>query len=103
MKKLSADYILGVPFNIASYALFTMMVAQCVNMIPGEFIHTFGDCHIYNNHIAKFIEEQSVNELYDLPVMKINPNKTDIFSFTIEDFTLVDYKSNNKIDYPISV
>lgn len=103
MKKLSADYILGVPFNIASYALFTMMVAQCVNMVPGEFIHTFGDCHIYNNHIEKFIEEQFINEPYDLPKMIINPNKIDIFSFTIDDFKLVDYKSHGKIDYPISV
>lgn len=99
----SADYILGVPFNIASYALFTMMVAQCVNMIPGEFIHTFGDCHIYNNHIETYISSQMDNEPYPLPKMIINPNKTDIFSFTIEDFTLVDYKSHNKIDYPISV
>lgn len=99
----SADYILGVPFNIASYALFTMMIAQCVNMIPGEFIHTFGDCHIYNNHIETYIASQMDNEPYPLPKMIINPNKTDIFSFTIEDFTLVDYKSHNKIDYPISV
>lgn len=99
----SADYILGVPFNIASYSLFTMMVAQCVNMIPGEFIHTFGDCHIYNNHIDIYISSQMNNEPYDLPKMIINPEKKDIFSFTIDDFTLVDYKSHGKIDYPISV
>ena len=80
-----------------------MMVAQCVNMIPGEFIHTFGDCHIYNNHINKFIEEQKDNEPYPLPKMIINPNKNDIFSFTIDDFTLVDYQSHKKIDYIISV
>lgn len=99
----SADYILGVPFNIASYALFTMMIAQCVNMVPGEFIHTFGDCHIYNNHIETYIASQMDNEPYPLPKMIINPNKTDIFSFTIDDFTLVGYQSHKKIDYPISV
>jgi len=99
----SADYILGVPFNIASYALFTMMIAQCVNMIPGEFIHTFGDCHIYNNHIETYIASQMDNEPYPLPKMVINPKKKDIFSFTIDDFTLVDYQSHKKIDYPISV
>lgn len=99
----SADYILGAPFNIASYALFTMMVAQCVNMIPGEFIHTFGDCHIYNNHIDTYIASQRDNEPYPLPKMIINPEKKDIFSFTIDDFTLVDYQSHGKIDYPISI
>ena len=103
MYQRSADYILGVPFNIASYALFTMMVAQCVNMIPGEFIHTFGDCHIYNNHIETYISSQMDNEPYPLPKMIINPNKTDIFSFTIDDFTLVNYQSHQKIDYPISI
>lgn len=99
----SADYILGVPFNIASYALFTMMVAQCVNMVPGEFIHTFGDCHIYNNHIDTYTSSQMDNEPYPLPKMIINPEKKDIFSFTIDDFTLVDYQSHGKIDYPISI
>lgn len=99
----SADYILGVPFNIASYALFTMMVAQCTNMIPGEFIHTFGDCHIYNNHIETYIASQMDNEPYPLPKIIINPEKKDIFSFTIDDFKLEDYKCHNKIDYPISI
>lgn len=99
----SADYILGVPFNIASYALFTMMIAQCVDMLPGEFVHTFGDCHIYNNHIKTFIEKQLTNEVLELPSMSINPEKKDIFSFTIDDFVLNDYKSHGKIDYPISV
>lgn len=99
----SADYILGVPFNIASYALLTMMIAQCCDMLPGEFIHTFGDCHIYNNHIDTFIASQMDNEPYQLPIMDINPNKKDIFSFTIDDFQLEDYKSHNKIDYPISI
>ena len=99
----SADYILGVPFNIASYALFTMMVAQCVNMLPGEFIHTFGDCHIYKNHIETYIASQMDNTPYELPTMIINPEKKDIFSFTIDDFKLDDYQSHKKIDYPISI
>lgn len=99
----SADYILGVPFNIASYALFTMMVAQCVNMLPGEFIHTFGDCHIYKNHIETYIASQMDNTPYELPTMVINPEKKDIFSFTIDDFKLDDYQSHKKIDYPISI
>ncbi|NTW91413.1 MAG: thymidylate synthase, partial [Erysipelotrichaceae bacterium] len=99
----SADYILGVPFNIASYALFTMMIAQCVDMLPGEFIHTFGDCHIYNNHIDTYIASQMDNEPYPLSKMTINPEKKDIFSFTIDDFTLADYQSHKKIDYVISV
>jgi len=99
----SADYILGVPFNIASYALFTMMVAQCTNMVAGEFIHTFGDCHIYNNHIDTYIASQMDNEPYQLPIMDINPNKKDIFSFTIDDFKLEDYQSHKKIDYVISI
>ena len=100
---MSADYILGVPFNIASYALFTMMVAQCVNMLPGEFIHTFGDCHIYKNHIETYIASQMDNTPYELPTMIINPEKKDIFSFTIDDFKLDDYQSHKKIDYPISI
>ena len=99
----SADYILGVPFNIASYALFTMMVAQCTNMVAGEFIHTFGDCHIYNNHIDTYIASQMDNEPYQLPIMDINPNKKDIFSFTVDDFKLEDYQSHKKIDYVISI
>lgn len=80
-----------------------MMIAQCVDMIPGEFIHTFGDCHIYNNHIEPYINYQKSNKAHKLPIMIINPDKKDIFSFTVEDFKLCDYTSHGKISYPISV
>lgn len=99
----SADYLIGAPFNIASYALLTMMIAQCVNMVPGEFVHTFGDCHVYKNHIDTYIASQMDNEPYPLPKMVINPEKKDIFSFEIDDFTLVDYKSHPKVSYFISI
>lgn len=99
---MSCDTSLGLPYNIASYALLTMMIAQCTNMVHGEFIHTFGDLHIYKNHIEKF-EEQLTREPYPLPTMKINPNVKDIFSFKFEDFDLIDYKSHPKIEYQISV
>lgn len=79
-----------------------MMIAQCVNMIPGEFIHTFGDIHVYSNQIEKF-KEQLEREPLPLPKMKINPEVKDIFSFKYSDFELVDYQSHPKIDYPISV
>lgn len=98
----SADTALGVPYNIASYALLTMMIAQCVDMVPGEFIHTFGDLHLYKNHIENF-KEQMLREPYPLPVMKINPEVKDIFSFKFEDFQLEGYQSHPKIEYPISV
>ena len=98
----SADAPLGVPYNIASYALLTLMIAQCVNMVPGEFVHTFGDVHVYNNQIEKF-KEQLERKPLPLPKMKINPEVKDIFSFKFEDFELVDYQSHPKIDYPISV
>ncbi len=101
----SADYCLGVPYNIASYALLTMMIAQCVNMVPGEFVHTFGDLHMYNNHVDIFVNEQLArsNDLYDLPTMKLNPEVKDIFGFKYEDFQLLDYKSHSKVNYEISV
>ncbi len=98
----SCDTSLGLPYNIASYVLLTMMIAQCTNMVHGEFIHTFGDLHIYKNHIEKF-EEQLTREPYPLPTMKINPNVKDIFSFKFEDFDLIDYKSHPKIEYEISI
>lgn len=97
----SADFALGVPFNVASYSILTMMVAQCVGMVAGEFIHTFGDLHIYLNHIEK-MEEQLTREPFALPTIKINPAVKNIFDFKIEDFELVGYDSHPKIDYPIA-
>lgn len=86
----SADIFLGVPFNIASYALFTLMVAQVCDMIPGEFIHTFGDAHIYTNHFEQ-LQTQLGREPRALPKMHLNPEVKDIFAFTYDDFSLTDY------------
>ncbi len=86
----SADIFLGVPFNIASYALLTMMVAQVCNLEPGDFVHTFGDAHLYNNHIEQ-TNLQLSREPRALPTMKINPDVKDIFQFKYEDFTLENY------------
>lgn len=98
----SADVFLGVPFNIASYALLTLMVAQVCDLEAGDFIHTFGDVHIYNNHIEQ-VNLQLSRAPYALPKMKINPNVKDIFSFTYEDFTLEDYVSHPAIKGKVSV
>ncbi|MGG0716840.1 thymidylate synthase [Robertmurraya massiliosenegalensis] len=98
----SADIFLGVPFNIASYALLTLMVAQVCDLEPGEFIHTLGDAHIYNNHIEQ-VELQLTREPYPLPTMKINPAVKDIFQFTFEDFELVDYVAHPHIKGVVSV
>lgn len=98
----SADIFLGVPFNIASYALFTMMVAQVCGFEAGEFIHTFGDAHIYNNHIEQ-VNLQLSREPRKLPTMKLNPNVTNIFDFTFDDFTLEGYEPHEHIKGAVSV
>ena len=98
----SADIFLGVPFNIASYALLTMMVAQVCGLKAGEFIHTFGDAHLYSNH-AEQIETQLAREPFPLPTMKINPAINNIFDFTFEDFELLDYQCHPGIRAPIAI
>ncbi|MBO8177397.1 MAG: thymidylate synthase [Bacillus sp. (in: Bacteria)] len=98
----SADVFLGVPFNIASYSLLTMMIAQVCDLEPGEFIHTFGDVHIYSNHLDQ-VKLQLTREPRPLPKMKINPNVKDIFSFTYDDFQLVDYDPHPHIKGEVSV
>jgi len=98
----SADVFLGVPFNIASYALLTMMIAQVCDLQLGEFIHTFGDVHLYNNHIEQ-AKLQLSRDPYDLPTMRINPEVKDIFSFRFEDFTLENYQSHPHIKADVAV
>jgi thymidylate synthase len=98
----SADVFLGVPFNIASYALLTLMVAQVTGLQPGDFVHTFGDAHIYNNHLEQ-VRLQLTREPYPLPQMKINPNVKSIFEFRYEDFELINYQSHPHIKGDVSV
>jgi thymidylate synthase len=98
----SADIFLGVPFNIASYALLTMMVAQVCDLQPGEFIHTFGDAHLYLNHLEQ-ARLQLSREPYPLPQMKINPEIRDIFGFRYEDFELVNYQCHPHIKAEVAV
>ncbi|MBO0613980.1 MAG: hypothetical protein RL122_2384 [Pseudomonadota bacterium] len=98
----SADIFLGVPFNIASYALLTMMVAQVTGLQPGEFIHTLGDAHLYSNHLEQ-VELQLSREPYPLPQMKLNPAVHDLFAFTYADFELLDYTHHSLIKAPIAV
>ncbi|MGY8917223.1 MAG: thymidylate synthase [Flavobacteriales bacterium] len=98
----SADTFLGVPFNIASYALLTMMMAQVCDLEPGEFVHTFGDVHLYSNHVEQ-AKEQISRTPGSLPKMIINPDVKNLFDFTHEDFTLVNYEPQAHIKAPISV
>ena len=98
----SADVFLGVPFNIASYALLTLMVAQVCDLAPGEFVHTFGDVHLYNNHLEQ-AKLQLSRKPYPLPVMKLNPAVKDIFQFRYEDFILENYQSHPAIKAPVAV
>ena len=98
----SADLFLGVPFNIASYSLLTMMIAQVCSLKPGEFVHTFGDLHIYSNHIEQ-VNTQLQREPRELPKMKINPNIKSIDEFTYEDFELEGYDPHPSIAAPIAV
>lgn len=98
----SADVFLGVPFNIASYALLTMMIAQVCDLQPGDFVHTFGDVHIYSNHREQ-VNLQLNRTPLALPVMRINPEVKDIFSFRYEDFTLENYESHPAIKGQVAV
>jgi thymidylate synthase len=98
----SADVFLGVPFNIASYALLTMMIAQVCDLDCGEFIHTFGDVHIYSNHIEQ-VKLQLTRTPFPLPTMEINPGVKDIFSFSYEDFTLKNYQAHPHIKGVVAV
>ena len=98
----SADIFLGVPFNIASYALLTMMVAKVCNLELGDFVHTFGDAHIYSNHYEQ-ANLQLSRDIRPLPTMKINPDVKNIFDFKYEDFELTDYEPHPHIKAPVAI
>ena len=102
MYQRSADIFLGVPFNIASYALLTMMVAQVTGLKPGEFVHTLGDAHLYANHFEQ-AKQQLTRRPGPLPTMQINPDVTDLFAFKYDDFHLIDYVAEPSIKAPIAV
>lgn len=98
----SADIFLGVPFNIASYALLTLMMAQVAGLEPGDFVHTFGDAHLYLNHLEQ-VETQLAREPYPLPTMRINSDVKDLFAFKYDDFELVNYRCHPGIKAPVAV
>ncbi len=98
----SADIFLGVPFNIASYALLTMMIAQVTNLTPGDFIHTLGDAHLYSNHMEQTCL-QLEREPFKLPTMKMNPDITSVFDFSFDDFELLNYQHHEHIKAPVAV
>lgn len=98
----SADVFLGVPFNIGSYALLTMMVAQVTGLAPGDFVHTFGDAHLYSNHMGQ-TEEQLGRKPFALPRMLLNPDVKSLFDFDFDDFTLEDYQAHPHISAPVAV